>query len=63
MVLNTKYKQTLSKAGIGSISSSSSYNTGGSTTIKNAQKAINSFCKAGLTVDGIMGGKYEKRYS
>ena len=50
----SNYKQTLSKAGIGSISSSSSYNTGGSTTIKNAQKAINSFCKAGLTVDGIM---------
>lgn len=60
MVLNTKYKQTLSKAGIGSISSSSSYNTGGSTTIKNAQKAINSFCKAGLTVDGIMGANTRK---
>lgn len=57
---DSKYKQTLSKAGIGSISSSSSYSTGGSTTIKNAQKAINSFCKAGLTVDGIMGANTRK---
>ena len=60
----SKYNQTLSKAGIGSISSSStSTNTtssNSSTCIKHAQKAINSFCNAGLTVDGLMGPNTRK---
>lgn len=38
-------------------SSSNTNSNGGSTTIKNAQKAINSFCNAGLAVDGLMGPK------
>lgn len=38
-------------------SSSNTSSNGGSTTIKNAQKAINSFCNAGLAVDGLMGPK------
>lgn len=41
-------------------SSSNTSSGGGSTTIKNAQKAINSFCNAGLTVDGLMGPKTRK---
>ena len=44
-----------------SSSTGSSTSSGsGSTTIKNAQKAINSFCNAGLTVDGLMGPNTRK---
>ena len=42
------------------VTTSSSSSSGGSTTVKNAQKAINSFCNAGLTVDGLMGPKTRK---